>query len=74
MNRTLIDSISNVADDRCVDFFRNDDGRYSFEEYRRDAEDPSGWFPIGGFDGLRFTSREAAVRDAQNRIAWFGAE
>ncbi len=45
-NRVLR-SIETQEGERCVDFFIRPDGSFGFEEYRRDAEDRRGWFPIG---------------------------
>jgi hypothetical protein len=45
-NRVLR-SINNDDASRCVDVFLRPEGTIGFEEYRRDAEDGRGWFPIG---------------------------
>jgi hypothetical protein len=55
---------------RCIDVFIRPDGSYGFEEYRRDAEDGRGWFPVGGFAEQRFGSSSDALIDAQKRVRW----
>ena len=50
VNRVLR-SIETVDGGRCVDVFVRGNGTYGFEEYRRDAEDARGWFPIGFHSG-----------------------
>jgi hypothetical protein len=39
-------SIENPEHDRCVDFFSRPEGRYGFEEFRRDVEDGGQWTPV----------------------------
>ena len=55
---------------RCVDIFQRPDGTYGFEEFRRDAEDLSGWFPIGGHGDRSFTTAEDAFEEAQAAVVW----
>lgn len=55
---------------RCVDVFVRPDGTYGFEEYRRDAEDGRGWFPIGFYGTQRFSTSSEALAQARARISW----
>lgn len=55
---------------RCVDVFLRPDGTFGFEEYRRDAEDAQGWFPVGFFGDRVFDSAEAALAEARGLVAW----
>lgn len=66
----VLRSINDHGAQRCVDLFLRPDGSFGFEEYRRDVEDPRGWFPIGGHAGLAFDSEGAALKEAQARVAW----
>ncbi|MDH3741640.1 MAG: hypothetical protein OER56_08585 [Hyphomicrobiales bacterium] len=68
-NRVL-KSINSDGADRCVDVFVRADGTYGFEEYRRDAEDGRGWFPVGFYDGLVFDSEKAVLAEARLRVCW----
>ncbi len=67
---TVLKSINNPGESRCVDIFRRPDGSFGFEEFRRDAEDPGGWYPIGFFGDRAFDSEAAALREARLKIPW----
>jgi hypothetical protein len=66
----VLESIETPNGDRCVDFFRHDNGTFGFEEYRRDFEDPSGWFPIGQHRFVRFPGEKQARDAAHAKISW----
>jgi hypothetical protein len=66
----VLDSIETPDGDRCVDVFRRDDGTFGFEEYRRDIEDPSGWFPIARHRFTVFESAAAARAAAETQVSW----
>jgi hypothetical protein len=63
-------SIETPDGGRCVDLFRRPDGSFGFEEYRRDPEDGSGWYPIGFHDGAAFATEAAALTGACQRVGW----
>jgi hypothetical protein len=54
----------------CVDIFSRPDGTFGFEEYRRDAEDSRGWFPVGYSARRVYASAEAALSEARREVAW----
>jgi hypothetical protein len=66
----VVRSVNNADANRCVDVFRRPDGSYGFEEFRRDAEDGRGWFPIGGHKEVRWDSEAAAWTAALERVTW----
>ena len=66
----VLETIETPDGGRCVDFFRRDDGTFGFEEYRRDIEDPSGWFPIGQHRFVRFPGETQARDAARAKISW----
>ncbi len=66
----VLDSIETPNGDRCVDIFRRDDNTYGFEEYRRDMEDPRGWFPIGHHQFRVFEAEADARTAARTEVAW----
>ena len=68
---TVLRSINNPDGSLCVDVFSRDDGSIGFEEFRRDVEDTSGWFAIGGHAEQRFTSVDDALRAAKLAVVWF---
>lgn len=65
----VVRSIGNPSGDRCVDLFERADGRFGFEECRRDAEDTRGWYPIGIFSDS-FETADAALDAAKRAIPW----
>ena len=68
-NRVLR-SIETGDGGRCVDVFVRPDGTFGFEEYRRDAEDARGWFPIGFHAGKVYPSEVDAFVAATQTVAW----
>ncbi len=68
--KRVVKSINDHGASRCVDIFARPDGSFGIEEYRRDAEDNSGWFPIGRYGARVFTSQDRALREAQGKAAW----
>ena len=64
-------SLETIDGFRCVDIFQRKDNTYGFEEFRRDVEDPRGWFPIGYFASMEFSNEDEAIVAAKNYIYWF---
>jgi hypothetical protein len=64
-------SINSDDQTRYVDVFARADGSYGFEEFRRDPEDPGGWYPIGGYSQGNYPSQNQALAEARVRIIWF---
>ena len=51
----------NTPDGGCrIDIFVRPDETFGFEEFRRDVEDPGGWFAIGGPAEKVFDTEQAA--------------
>ena len=69
----VLRSINEEGGDRCVDLFRRADGSYGFEEFRRDPEDPRGWYPIGGFSDRQYAEEAETLAEARRAIPWFAA-
>lgn len=75
MKKPLVITSRNSADGLlCVDVFQRQDGSFGFEEFRRDPEDASGWYAVGGFKPLRFETADDADRDAASRVFWYKNE
>ena len=68
----VMQSINTPGGGRCVDIFLRPDGSFGFEEFRRDVEDPSGWFAIGGHMGKNFATEQEAVNQAKVAVSWLG--
>jgi hypothetical protein len=58
----------------CVDIFCRPDGTFGFDEFRRDPEDPSGWFSIGHFGDQVFADAEAALSKAKDTVHWLAGQ
>jgi hypothetical protein len=43
---SVVKSIHNSDQTQCIDIFPQHNGNFSFQEFRRDIEDPSQWFPV----------------------------
>lgn len=71
INRVLR-SIETEDGGRCVDVFARPDGAYGFEEFRRDAEDARGWFPIGFHAGKSYATEGEALSAAISAVPWLG--
>jgi hypothetical protein len=70
MSNRVVISIENQTGDHCVDIFVRADGTFGFEEYRRDHEDASEWFPLNYYSQLVFDTEEDALAQAKSRMAW----
>ena len=55
----------------CVDVFQRPDGTYGFGEFRRDPEDTRGWYDIGGYANLVYSTPQDAKSAAMAQIGWF---
>ena len=66
----VIRSINQVGEGLCVDLFQRPDGSFGFEEYRRDPEDPRGWYPVGYHSAEQFSSADEALQAARLKVAW----
>lgn len=67
---TVMRSVNAPDGGVCVDLFQRPDGSFGFDTFRRDPEDPSGWFCIGHHGHQRFASEEAAWHAARAAIDW----
>jgi hypothetical protein len=66
----VMESIETPDGDRCVDIFRRADNTYGFGVYRRDLEEPSGWFPIGRHRFTNYGSEDEARAAARQKVGW----
>ncbi len=70
MKKTVLKSLETADGNRCVDIFQRADNSFGFEIYRRDVEDLSGWFPIGGYVDNRYTTENLATGAARQLAPW----
>lgn len=66
----VLRSINRDDGQLCVDIFIRPDGTYGFEEYRRDPEDPRGWYAIGHHATKIFPTETAALAEARAHVPW----
>ena len=66
----VLRSINTPDGGRCVDVFIRPDGTFGFEEFRRDVEDPSGWFSISAHGSRKFKTEKAALKKAKEYFFW----
>jgi hypothetical protein len=66
----VLRSINTPDGGRCIDIFIRPDGTFGFEEFRRDIEDSSGWFPIGAHGNKKFSTEKAAFQRAKEFFIW----
>ena len=69
VNKVMI-SIGSTDGIRCVDVFRHPDGSFGFQEFRRDVEDISGWFPVGARSSRKYPTKSLAMRAACKSVGW----
>jgi|SaaInlStandDraft_1057018.scaffolds.fasta_scaffold258016_1 hypothetical protein len=67
---TVYQSINLNGENICVDIFQRPDGTYGYDEFRRDFEDPRGWYSIGHFGDQVFDDADQALTNAKNSIQW----
>ena len=66
----VIDCIEHPERNRCIDIIRQHDGKYRFQEWRRDSEDTAGWILVFDSTPTSFDSERAAIGSARKMIAW----
>ena len=73
MNRQgrLVVASPETADGRFwVDIFRNAQGDYAWDEWRREPEDPSGWQATGRASPDTYDTEDAAKAAANATVEW----
>ena len=68
----LTNNFENNERSRCVDIMRSANGRFRFQEWRREPEDLAGWFLMVDSGAQTFDTEEQAIASARAAIAWFG--
>jgi len=74
MRTRVVASFNNPVGDHCVDIFVREDGSFGFEEYRRDAEDMSGWFSLNRYSHKIFATDQDALAQAKASVAWMAPD
>ena len=63
-------SIEHPEKNRCVDIVQQLDGKYRFQEWRRDIEDISGWILLFDSQPVVFESEATAIKAATLKFIW----
>lgn len=66
-------SVDNQEKNRCVDIIQDLNGKFRFQEWRREPEDISGWFLMLDSLPKTFISKAEAIAAAKRAITWFDA-
>lgn len=64
-------SIDNQEQNRCVDIIQDLNGKFRFQEWRREPEDISGWFLMLDSAPKTYASAIEAIIAARQTIAWY---
>ncbi len=71
-NYQVTKSVDNQEFNRCIDIIQLLDGRYRFQEWRREPEDISGWFLMLDSSPITFISEAEAITAAKRAVTWYG--
>lgn len=66
----VVNSFDNDEKNRCVDIVEQN-GRFRFQEWRREPEDLSGWILILDSLPIDYTSADEAVKASIDCVSWF---
>tara|TARA_Y100001968_G_C18945448_1_gene520747 strand:- start:2 stop:262 length:261 start_codon:yes stop_codon:yes gene_type:complete len=69
-NSKAIASFEDTTGQKCVDLIQTEDNFYTFKTFRKDPEDPNGWFQYG-HEGQLYSTKEEALDEARKVIEWF---
>ena len=74
MTKTVVKSINDINNTLCVDIISNGQGQFSFNCFRRDPEDNSGWYPNGPESDFLYYSAQEAQKAASAIVPWMERE
>ena len=70
-NHLVAHSVDNQEKNRCIDIIQDLNGKFSFQEWRREPEDISGWFLVLDSSPKTYPTAVEAIEAAKQTIAWF---
>jgi len=70
-NYLVAHSIHNQEKSRCIDIIQDLNGKFRFQEWRREPEDLSGWFLMLDSSPKTYPTAKEAIVAAKQTIAWF---
>ncbi len=66
----VVRSINEPGGVHCVDVLSDGLGEYRFRFFRRDPEDPRGWYPTGPASIDAYPTAAAALAAARQQASW----
>lgn len=67
---TVVSTLDDDAGAYCVDIVKTAEGKFTYIEYARDADDPDAWHPREGAAAPVFASEYAAYMAATKACDW----
>ena len=68
--KKVVSSFEDETGFLCVDIIFLFNGKFSFQSYRRDPEDNSGWFPTEGQSPMQYATEHEAIQKARMKYPW----
>ena len=72
--RSVIKSIHNNNQTQCIDIFPQHNGNFAFQEFRRDIEDPSHWFPVSSLTETTYSDISQLEKYLRKQFNWLDME
>jgi hypothetical protein len=69
-NHLVAHSVDNQEKNRCIDIIQDLNGKFRFQEWRREPEDISGWFLVLDSSPKTYPTVMEAIAAAKQTIAW----
>ena len=70
MASNVVTTVHNRDADRCVKIIRQPDGRFGFQEFRREPEDAGGWTLVSEGSRGAHATQVQALAAAEDDVAW----
>ena len=71
---TVVKSIHNSDQTKCIDIFSLHNGNFAFQEFRRDIEDPSQWFPVSSLTETTYLDISLLEDYLRKQFNWLDME
>ena len=71
---SLVKSIHNSAQTQCIDIFPQHNGNFAYQEFRRDIEDPSQWFPVSSLTETTYSDISQLEKYLRKQFNWLDIE
>ena len=71
---SVIKSIHNNNQTQCIDIFPQHNGNFAYQEFRRDIEDPSQWFPVSSLTETTYSDISQLEKYLRKQFNWLDME